>query len=104
MSIFFRSSKYLVGLNNSNFCLEFYVELSSYKDEVVYQMLLGKTPCTDLSDAYLKSFQRMCYLHATKLAAEYNRAVSIYPITELCILTIASANELLYKELQIDIL
>jgi len=50
----------------------------------------------------------MCYFHVTKLAGEYNRAVKIYPVTELCILIIASANyisnELLYKELLIDIL
>jgi hypothetical protein len=72
------------------------------------QFYLEKTPCTDLGDVYLKSFQRMCYLHVTKLAGEYNRAVKIYPITELCILTIASANyisnELLLKELIIDVL
>jgi hypothetical protein len=58
-----------------DFCLELYVELSSYEDEVLHQLLLEKTPCTDLGDVDLKSFQRMCYLHVTKLAAKYNRAV-----------------------------
>ena len=57
------------------FCLELYVELSSYEDEVLHHILLGKTPFTDLGDVDLKSFQRMCYLHVTKLAEEYNRAV-----------------------------
>ena len=57
------------------FCLDLYVELSSYDDEALYQILLGKTPCTDLGDAGLKSFQKMCYFHVTKLAAEYIRAV-----------------------------
>ena len=57
------------------FCLELYVELSSYEDNVLYQIFLEKTPCTHLGDVDLKSFQRMCYLHVTKLAAEYNRAV-----------------------------
>jgi hypothetical protein len=30
-----------VGFNH--FCFELYVELSSYEDEVLYQILLGKT-------------------------------------------------------------
>jgi len=64
-----------VGLNYRKFLFRTYIELSSYEDEVLYQILLGKTPCTDLGDVDLKSFQRMCYLHVTKLAAEYNRAV-----------------------------
>ena len=50
-----------------DFCLELYVELSSYEDEVLHQLLLEKTPCTDLGDVDLKSFQRMCYLHVAKL-------------------------------------
>ena len=62
-------------LSIENICLDLYVELSSYDDEALCQILLGKTPCTDLGDIDLNSFQKMCSLHVTKLVAEYNRAV-----------------------------
>ena len=73
------------------FCLELYVERSSYEDEVLYQIFLGKTLYTDLGDVDLKSFQKMWYLHVTKLPAEYNRAMK-YAVADVCILTISSAN------------
>jgi hypothetical protein len=43
--------------------------------DVIIPNLLGKYPCIYIGDVYLKSFQRICYLHVTKLAAGYNTAV-----------------------------
>ena len=65
-----------MGLIIENFCLDLYVELSECDDDSLYTICLGKNPSTMLSDPDLESFKRLCYIHVTKSASEYNRQLN----------------------------
>ena len=59
-----------------NFPLDLYVELSYYNPGVLYCVMLGKQPSTELVKSELNDFRTLCFTHVVRSAADYNRMLN----------------------------
>ena len=58
-----------------NHNLDLFVELNSYNEEQLYQVLLGGIPERFQDDIDTESFTKLNYTHVVNCIAEYSRAI-----------------------------
>ena len=76
------SQIYAVILSMKIFYVEIFIELYSYDEEQLYQILLGRPLVTD-TDIDTENFIKLCHVHVIQCIAEYNSLPSIVLVRDL---------------------